>query len=165
MGSWVRENTFVCLDDITRRREDLNVVIYNPRIITDITERKNLLFNVISERCGVKLTDEELNSLSRYEVCETYNSYCGNSNDESNMLTEFIKKLRKIVNDRKWLEWDRGLRPPIKFQFFYRVEYGSILYVVYTIIIVYTWLMIWYILSSYKICIYYYNMHYIVFSI
>lgn len=103
MGSWVRENTFVCLDDITRRREDLNVVIYNPRIITDITERKNLLFNVISERCGVKLTDEELNSLSRYEVCETYNSYsyCGNSNDESNMLTGFIKKLRKIVNDRK----------------------------------------------------------------
>lgn len=146
MGSWARENTFVCLDDITCRREDLNVVIYNPRMITDITERKNLLFNVISERCGVKLTDEELNSLSRYEVCETYNSYCGNSNDESNMLTGFIKKLRKIVNDRKWLEWDRGLRPPIKFQFFYRVEYGSILYVVYTIIIVYTWLMIWYIL-------------------
>ena len=101
MGSWVRENTFVCLDDITGKREDLNVVIYNPRMITDITERKNLLFNVISDRCGVELTDEELNFLSRYEVCETYNSYCGNSNDNAGMLSEFVNKLRDIIRNRK----------------------------------------------------------------
>ena len=100
MGSWVRENTYVCLDDITGKREDLNPVIYNPRMIKDVTERKNILYKYILEGCGVALSDSDLEILSHYEVNDTFNSSCCNEHDSNDMLSEFIQKLRSIVRSK-----------------------------------------------------------------
>lgn len=100
MGSWVRENTYVCLDDITCKREDLNPVIYNPRMIKDITERKNILYKYILERCGVELSDSDLEILSHYEVSDTFNSSCCDNHSSNDMLSEFIQKLRLIVRSK-----------------------------------------------------------------
>ena len=100
MGSWVRENTYVCLDDITCKREDLNPVIYNPRMIKDIAERKNILHKYILERCGVELSDSDLEILSHYEVNDTFNSSCSSKYGSDDMLSEFIQKLRSIVRSK-----------------------------------------------------------------
>ena len=49
MGTWIRENAFVCLDDITGKVEEYNPVIYNPTVVTSISDRKKMLFNYIKE--------------------------------------------------------------------------------------------------------------------
>lgn len=99
MGSWVRENTFVCLDDITCKRERINPIIYNPRIITDIIDRKRLLNNYMKEYLNIELSDYELESICHLECSPTYNSSHGKTDDT--MLSEFIIKLREIVKSKQ----------------------------------------------------------------
>lgn len=101
MGSWVRENTFVCLDDITCKMEEYNPVIYNPRIVTDIVDRKKMLYNYIQEALCIELTDEELESVCHIECSPTYNSSTGDVKMADHMLIDFILKMRDIIKTKR----------------------------------------------------------------
>lgn len=97
---WMRENTFVCLDDITNKMEEFNPVIYNPRIITSVVDRKKILYNYINELLKIKLTDAELESVCHIECSPTYNSsHDGVKSDH--MLMEFIDKMKSILETKK----------------------------------------------------------------
>lgn len=100
MGSWVRENTFVCLDDITGHMEEINPVIYNPRVVTNIIDRKRILYNYIKELKKIELTDEELESVCHMECSPTYNSSHGDVKFADHMLIEFIIKMRQIMKTK-----------------------------------------------------------------
>lgn len=101
MGSWMRENTFVCLDDVTGMKEEFNPVIYNPRIVTDIVDRKKMLFNFIKEAKHIELTDEELESVCHFECSPTYNSSHGAVKVADHMLIDFIIKMKMILEAHK----------------------------------------------------------------
>lgn len=98
METWIRENAFVCLDDITGKVEEYNPVIYNPTVVTSISDRKKMLFNYIKEAKRIELTDDELESLCHYECSSTFNS----SHDlpDNCVLRDFIIKLREILNSK-----------------------------------------------------------------
>lgn len=101
MGHWVRENTFVCLDDITCKFEEINPVIYNPRIITNIDDRKEMLSKCMREYLNIELTDEELDKLCRYESMPTFNSSVSNNESSEGSLGDFVIELRSIIETRK----------------------------------------------------------------
>lgn len=101
MSKWYRTNSFVCLDDITGRYEEYNPVIYNPRKVIDINERKQILAKHVKNAFGLSIGDSDLDRLCRYETCHSYNSSIDTNNDENqNMLIGFINDLRGIVNLR-----------------------------------------------------------------
>lgn len=74
-------NTFVCLDDVTCKKEDMNYVIYNPNK-DSIPFRVELLYKTIKAGTGVELTSEQLVHLTKYD---------------SSQLHEFISELQKIL--------------------------------------------------------------------
>lgn len=102
MGHWVRENTFVCLDDITCKFEEINPVVYNPRIVTNIDDRKEMLSKCIRDYLNIELTDEELDKLCRCECGPTFNSSVNNNNENSEgSLGDFVIELRSIIETRR----------------------------------------------------------------
>ena len=80
----VSNRTFVCLDDISKRMELKNFVIYNPNV-DGIAERSEKLFRHIRDRFDVALTSEELIELTKYE---------------SHQLEEFVEKLIECIRKR-----------------------------------------------------------------
>lgn len=101
MGHWVRENTFVCLDDITCKFEEINPVIYNPRIVTNIDDRKECLSKCMREYLNIELTDEELDKLCRCESMPTFNSSVSSNESFEGSLGDFVIELRSIIETRK----------------------------------------------------------------
>lgn len=81
MINYFRNNTFVCLDEITHKKENMNYVIYNPNK-DSIPFRVELLYRTIKAGTGVELTSEQLNHLTKYEA---------------DQLHEFITELQKIL--------------------------------------------------------------------
>lgn len=77
----IGHNTFVCLDDVTCKKEDMNYVIYNPNK-DSIPFRVELLYKTIKAGTGVELTSEQLVHLTKYD---------------SSQLHEFISELQKIL--------------------------------------------------------------------
>lgn len=77
-------NTFICLDDITGCCVDLNTVIYNPNV-DDIDTRKERLRKSIYDYYNFDLTDEQLDSLTKYE---------------SDQLVDFVNDLKLIISNR-----------------------------------------------------------------
>ena len=80
-----RNETFVCMDDVSDHMEDPNPVIYNPSKQL-IPERTELLYRKIKERFGVELSSDELNHLTKYDVSE---------------LRKFVEELRNIIKNKK----------------------------------------------------------------
>lgn len=76
-----RNNSFVCLDEVTGEVEQLNYVIYNPTK-DDVSERKRILHKHIKEALDVELTEEQLEMLTAYDV---------------EHLHEFIYQLQQIL--------------------------------------------------------------------
>jgi len=68
MSKYQIHSPFVCLDDITGCREEMNVVIYNPKD-TQIN-RIALLDNVIKSRFNKSLDTTQLIHLSEYDASE-----------------------------------------------------------------------------------------------
>lgn len=83
MFSPIRNNPFVCLDEITGHPEPINPVIYNPNK-DSIAFRTELLYRTIKNNLNVELTSEQLVELTRYDATE---------------LKAFISHLQKIIND------------------------------------------------------------------
>lgn len=77
----VRNNTFVCMDEVSEQIEHLNYVIYNPTKDAP-HERVNKLYDRIKERFGVELSSEQLNYLTKFGVDE---------------LHRFVKELQRII--------------------------------------------------------------------
>lgn len=85
MFSYDRNNTFVCLDEITGCVLEINPVIYNPGK-DSIAFRTELLYRTINDHLGIKLSSEQLISLTRYEV---------------HQLKDFVRDLREIIRKEK----------------------------------------------------------------
>lgn len=68
----MRENSFVCLDEVTGDcyMDRPNPVIYNPGR-DSMAYRAELLFKTIKENVGLELSSAQINSLIRYDVHET----------------------------------------------------------------------------------------------
>lgn len=81
MFMYQRNNSFVCLDEITHQPEDLNPVIYNPGK-DSLPFRSELLYRTIFNGTGHELTSEQLMHLCSYDVSE---------------LEAFKSELRKII--------------------------------------------------------------------
>lgn len=72
---------FVCYDDISEGIVyGLNPVMYNPALQDD--ERRYLLSKLTFERFGVKLSDEQLDSLCKHDKYH---------------LTEFVKEMKEYI--------------------------------------------------------------------
>lgn len=85
MFKGLRNDTFVCMDDVSGCVEDMNYVIYNPS--KDVPhERINKLYERVKERFGVELTSDQLNHLTKYDVFE---------------LHEFVAELKQIIRAYK----------------------------------------------------------------
>lgn len=81
----LRNDTFVCLDDITEHMEEMNYVIYNPSK-NSLPFRAELLYRIIEERFGIKLTSDQINHLTKYEV---------------HQLKDFVNDLKLIIAKAK----------------------------------------------------------------
>lgn len=81
----VRNNTFVCMDEVSEQIEYLNYVIYNPTKDAP-HERVNKLYDRIKERFGVELSSDQLNYLTKFGVDE---------------LHRFVKELQQIIEAAK----------------------------------------------------------------
>ena len=73
---------FVCYDDIIPSGivDGLNPVVYNP--ILDEKEKRKILAKSVQEKFNVILTDDELDSLCKYDKYH---------------LTEFVKEIRTYI--------------------------------------------------------------------
>lgn len=73
---------FVCYDDIIPSGivDGLNPVVYNP--ILDEKEKRKILAKSVHEKFNVILTDDELDSLCKYDKYH---------------LTEFVKEIRTYI--------------------------------------------------------------------
>lgn len=80
-----RNDTFVCLDDITGHMEEMNYVIYNPAKDC-LPFRAELLYRTIKEGTGIELTSDQINHLTKYEV---------------HQLNQFIDELKQIITVAK----------------------------------------------------------------
>lgn len=78
------KNPFVCIDDITKRMESLNSVIYNTTHSVEVNKRR--LHSIVKERFNIELTEEQLDRLTKYD---------------RDHLSEFIDDLRQIIRDNK----------------------------------------------------------------
>ena len=85
MFKGLRNDTFVCLDDVSGSVEDMNYVIYNPSKDAP-HERINKLYERVKERFGVGLTSEQLDHLTKYDSFE---------------LHQFVQELKQIIRDAK----------------------------------------------------------------
>lgn len=85
MFKGLRNDTFVCMDDISGQPEDMNYVVYNPSNQLP-HERINHLYEKIKERFGVELTSDQLDHLTKYDVFE---------------LHEFVTELKQIIGAYK----------------------------------------------------------------
>lgn len=85
MFKGLRNDTFVCMDDISGQPEDMNYVIYNPSKQLP-HERINHLYEKIKERFGVELSSEQLEHLTKYDIYE---------------LARFVTELRQIIRNAK----------------------------------------------------------------
>lgn len=77
----LKNQTFVCLDDIVGYPVEMNTVIYNPTKDT-VAYRIDLLYNTIKEAFGIELTSAQLTHLTLYQ---------------SHQLEEFKKELQDII--------------------------------------------------------------------
>ena len=82
MGKELKSAVFVCYDDIVPSGivDGLNPVVYNP--ILEEEEERKMLARSVQEIFNVILTDDELDSLCKYDK---YN------------LEEFVKEIRKCI--------------------------------------------------------------------
>ena len=82
MGKELKSAVFVCYDDIVPSGivDGLNPVGYNP--ILEEEEKRKMLARSVQEIFNVILTDDELDSLCKYDK---YN------------LEEFVKEIRKCI--------------------------------------------------------------------
>lgn len=81
----LRNNPFVCLDEITEIPLELNPVIYNPGK-DNMAFRSELLYKTIYNYYGIKLSSEQLIHLTKYDVHE---------------LDTFKKELKEIIYKEK----------------------------------------------------------------
>ncbi len=81
----LKNETFICIDDIVDHPVGLNVVIYNPSK-DDMAFRSRLLYKTIKDYTGIELTTAQLNHLTSYEV---------------DQLSEFKKELKTIIRNSK----------------------------------------------------------------
>ena len=85
MFKGMRNDTFVCMDDVSGQVEEMNYVIYNP--LKDAPyERINKLYERIKDRFGVELTSEQLDHLTKYDIYQ---------------LKEFVSELKHIIQESK----------------------------------------------------------------
>ena len=56
---------FICVDDITIVPEDMNFVIYNPKL--NDTDRRECVRRVMQNRFNVTLTEEQLDEICSYD--------------------------------------------------------------------------------------------------
>ena len=85
MFKGMRNDTFVCMDDVSEQVEEMNYVIYNP--LKDAPyERINKLYERIKDRFGVELTSEQLDHLTKYDIYQ---------------LNEFVSELKHIIQESK----------------------------------------------------------------
>lgn len=85
MFKGMRNDTFVCMDDVSEQVEEMNYVIYNP--LKDAPyERINKLYERIKDRFGVELTSEQLDRLTKYDIYQ---------------LNEFVSELKHIIQESK----------------------------------------------------------------
>lgn len=82
MNRELKSASFVCYDDIVPSgiAEGLNPVVYNP--ILEEEEKRKILARSIQEMFNVILTDDELDSLCKYDKYH---------------LEEFVKEIRKCI--------------------------------------------------------------------
>ena len=85
MFKGLRNDPFVCLDDITGKIEPHNYVIYNPGI-DPIEVRQEKLCRIINETYGIQLSIPQIASVTSYGV---------------NELPLFVKELKKIIRDAR----------------------------------------------------------------
>lgn len=71
---------FICLEDITNMREEMNVVVYNFEL--NPAERVSEFKRIMEERCSHKFTKEELDATLEYTP---------------NTATELIKLIRTYI--------------------------------------------------------------------
>lgn len=76
-------NKFVCLSDITHDIEEMDYVIYNPSKHSDDFGKK-ILHKTINDRFNIKLTEEQINGLFKYD---------------ENHLDGFIYELSEIIKN------------------------------------------------------------------
>ena len=81
----IKNEPFVCMDDVSGQVEAMNYVIYNPSKESKETSINNLKKR-ISERFRIILTDIELDRLTNYSVFE---------------LNDFANDLRQIIQTKK----------------------------------------------------------------
>lgn len=82
MSRELKSVSFVCYDDIVPSgiTEGLNPVVYNP--ILEEEEKRKILARSVQEMFNVILTDDELDSLCKYDKYH---------------LEEFVKEIRKCI--------------------------------------------------------------------
>lgn len=82
MDRELKSAVFVCYDDIIPSgiANGLNPVVYNP--ILDEKEKRKILAKSVHEKFNVILTDDELDSLCKYDKYH---------------LTEFVKEIRTYI--------------------------------------------------------------------
>ncbi len=82
MSRELKSASFVCYDDIIPSGiiDGLNPVVYNP--ILEEEEKRKILARSIQEMFNVILTDDELDSLCKYDKYH---------------LEEFVKEIRKCI--------------------------------------------------------------------
>ena len=82
MSRELKSATFVCYDDIVPSgiTEGINPVVYNP--ILEEEEKRKILARSVQEMFNVILTDDELDSLCKYDKYH---------------LEEFVKEIRTCI--------------------------------------------------------------------
>lgn len=78
-------SSFVCVDDITGRPENLNKIIYNPNL-DDPSIIPVKLFMDVNEIFGVELSSNDIQQLISYDA---------------NHLNEFANDLRNMIKNKR----------------------------------------------------------------
>ena len=85
MFKGIRNDSFVCLDDVTGSVEDLNYVIYNPTKDSK-EERIAKLYDIVEMRFGIRLWESDAYRLTDYDEFS---------------LNEFVKDLKNVIRNNK----------------------------------------------------------------
>ena len=85
LSSNLRNDSFVCVDDITGYPVEMNRVIYNPSK-DNFSFRVELLFKSIKEAFGIELSSGELMDLCMYDVYH---------------LNDFVDHLKDTIEKKK----------------------------------------------------------------
>jgi len=85
MFKGMRKDSFVCLDDVSGRVEELNYVIYNPTKDSKET-RIAKLYDIVEKRFGIQLRESDAYRLTDYDEFH---------------LNEFVEDLKNVIRKYK----------------------------------------------------------------